>query len=71
MQLHHHNPEQQQLLNTLIAELAGQLLSFQFNDPAQDHLMLRQHAYIKGKLDLATQLLQDTYPDPEPETQED
>jgi len=36
----------------------------QFNEPEKDQLIIRQHAYLKGRFDTLTQLISDEYPDP-------
>lgn len=64
MQVHNHSPEQQEVLKRLIEQKGQQLLGMRFNEPKDDDLMIRQHAYIKGQFDLLVDLMNDNYPDP-------
>ena len=64
MRRHNHSPEQQQVLLADIQEVGKRLLGMQFNEPERDQLIIRQHAYLKGRFDTLTQLISDEYPDP-------
>lgn len=51
------NPEQELQLRQLHSEYTHALAHWQFNDPANDQLLMRQHAAMSGKLELVEQLL--------------
>ncbi len=65
MKVWHFDERQQALLRNLVQDFGAQLLSVTFNDPKDDEATIRQHAYIKGKMDLAAEMLKDDYPTPE------
>lgn len=48
---------QLQIVHTAWAAVTDQLLTFRFDEPAQDQLRMRQHAYLKGQHELLTELL--------------
>lgn len=50
--------QQERILLQMLARSGGNLLALTFNDPEQDGLKLRQHAYMKGELDTLNLLLQ-------------
>lgn len=60
-----HNPlplfqfseRQSELLFDLSQQLTLMLSNFRFNDPAQDHSLIRQHAAVSGQRDMLLQLL--------------
>lgn len=67
MKIHRHTDDQNARLDVLIQETALRILGMQFNDPANDSLMIRQHAALNGQLQILQQLRADNYPDPEAE----
>jgi hypothetical protein len=48
---------QKLILAELHKEYVYVLAGFQFNDPAEDHMKIRQHAAISGKVSLLAELL--------------
>jgi hypothetical protein len=44
-------PEQEQVLRLRLAHLEQLLANWRFNDPANDQLLMRQHAAISGERD--------------------
>lgn len=48
---------QREVIGTLLQEATMHCLSINFNEPNEDQLRLRQHAYIKGKLNGFTSVL--------------
>lgn len=66
MQIHNHNPEQQQALSQLLNDVIQKLLGIRFGDPETDQRSMLHHAALTGKYELLLQLLQDDYPMPEP-----
>ena len=65
MKRYHLTQEQQTAIAEDLQGLGQQLLAFQFNTPAEDAAMIRQHAYIKGRFDFAQQLLRDEFESPQ------
>lgn len=61
MKLFHHNHEQTQALLGLLRDVAQKLVGITFNNPAEDHAMIRYHASLKGKMELLQELLQDDF----------
>lgn len=65
MKLFHFSEEQQHQLRTLAADTGKELLQLNFSDPGQDQIAIRRHAYVKGKFELLSVLLEDDFPEPE------
>lgn len=61
-------PAQQHHLTEMLSVIMTQLISFQFNDVTQDQVLMRQHAYLKGKFDTLKLLLEDNFEVPAVET---
>lgn len=66
MLLHNHSPEQKAVLVEMLNATISNLLSVSFEVPANDHQLIRHHAYQKGRYDLLVSMLQDNYEAPEP-----
>lgn len=64
-----HNPEQQGQLKELMIAVAQELLSLNFIDPTEDHKRIRRHAWLKGRYELLQTLLDDDFPEPHVEIQ--
>lgn len=45
------------------------ILNINFTDPATDQQLIRHHAYLRGRFDTLKEILEDNFPDPEPEQQ--
>lgn len=56
-----HNDEQQRALMGLVRDVAQKLVATNFQNPADDQQNIRYHAYLKGKMELLTSLLQDDF----------
>lgn len=52
------NDTQKQILQMLLQRTATSVLSFQFNEPENDQLRIRQHASLHGVMQSLTELLQ-------------
>lgn len=48
---------QTKMLVGMYSTLIGRLASFQFNDPPNDTLLIRQHAHMAGQKDMIHELL--------------
>ena len=65
MQLHHHSPEQQRVLQGMANEIVADMLTVTFNKPEDDTRNIRYLAFRQGQLEVLKQLLADSYPDPQ------
>lgn len=50
-------PVQRQLLQQLRSDYERVLLAIKFNDPAEDHTRIRQHAALTGKVEILDEIL--------------
>lgn len=67
MKIFNFNEAQQTKLLEQVQAIGKQLLQITFQTPAQDHEMIRHHAYLRGQFDILTQLLDDDFAAPEPQ----
>jgi hypothetical protein len=59
-------PIQQHLAREAAQVLLTELATADFSDPASDQQTIRRHAYLRGKLDVYTELLEFSNPDKQP-----
>jgi len=69
MKLLNFTPMQEHLLSQAAKKVGEELLSFNFQDPAQDQQSIRRHAYLSGKWELLNELLADEFPEQAPQDQ--
>jgi hypothetical protein len=60
------NQEQQAQVIHDVQEVGKRLLGLAFEKPENDQANIRHHAYLRGKFDMLTDILNDIFPDPEP-----
>jgi hypothetical protein len=58
--------EQQQQLLLDMQETGQRILAVVFDNPANDDITIRHHAYLRGKWDQLRTIYEDNYPDPQP-----
>lgn len=51
------DPAQAEVALRMLQEITHKLVQFNFNEPKEDQLRLRQHAYLRGQADLLMELL--------------
>ena len=62
---YHLSSEQQTAFVTDLEAVGRRLLAITFDAPDTDHQNIRHHAYLKGKFEQLTSILEDSFPDPE------
>jgi len=65
MKLCNHTPEQQQILLGILQTIGKELIGVTFSDPKDDQQIIRHAAYMRGKFDMAKELLEDDFEVPE------
>jgi hypothetical protein len=58
-------PMQEHAIQNLYKDVCTEILKLAFTDPAKDHQVIRQHAYLAGKKAVLNFLLDDEWPAPD------